>query len=225
LFLAIRGLRMPSSKAFYLLYGPPASGKTYLALKLQREHGFHYLSVGEITRREIASDSTEGRQLKYYLDNVLEYPPELISGVLRMEIARVPRSCKHVFLDGFPKYDREVKSFLKMLADLAIRLVAIVLLECPLAEVLRRVSQRRMCRGCGRQCTANRNARCPHCNGDLVRRDDDEPIVLQRRYRDYTTSIAETLEFLKACEAPIVRISATESRRMVYTLLRQRLSL
>lgn len=209
----------------YLLYGPPGSGKTGLAHRLQEDHRFFYVSAGEITRREISSKSAEGLLLKHYLDNVVEYPTELISSVLRRGLSRVPSSWDRVLLDGFPKYRNEAGAFLEMVPELAITLAGILILECPLGEALQRASTRRLCRNCGYQSAAFCDEGCPHCNAELIRRDDDEPQALQRRYRDYAETVEDTVASFNASGTRIIRICATESPELVYNSVCQQLSL
>lgn len=209
--------------AFHLLYGPPASGKTDLALRL-KSRAFAYISTGEITRREIAAESTDGKRLKYYLDNVLEYPSDLIAGVLRRELAHLPPIPQRVILDGFPKYRNEVDAFREILAEPGNSLASIIVLECSLSEVLRRVRDRRLCLVCGHQCALTANDRCPHCNGQLTRREDDDDFIIRRRYSDYCSSLADTLEALGAPESSIIRISATDCPQVVYTHVYQQLA-
>jgi adenylate kinase family enzyme len=69
-----------------LLYGPPASGKTTLAKGISNNFDISYLSVGQITRREIANKTDVGHRLKKYLDDVVEYPVEFIGDIVEKEL-------------------------------------------------------------------------------------------------------------------------------------------
>ena len=210
----------------YLLYGPPGSGKSTLARRLESEQQVQYISVGQITRHEIERKSVVGQQLKYYLDRVVEYPPDLISEIITNRQSALPRDCKRALLDGFPKYPAEAPVFLQLLRSSNIMLAAVIVLEGPsLENLLHRVHSRLFCGDCGCQTFVDSYpTECPQCGKSLKFREDDEPAILQRRYNDHISSIENTLSALNLSSGQIIHIGATESPDVIYTAACRELS-
>ncbi|MBI5133819.1 MAG: nucleoside monophosphate kinase [Candidatus Taylorbacteria bacterium] len=182
-----------------IMYGPPTSGKTKTALELSARTGYSYLSVGNITRSEISKGTADGILLKACLDAVVEYPPELIARVVESRLRSLrDTAAKGVILDGFPKYKGEVGLFLTLCDSLSIRIDKVIVLDLGLKEALRRASLRRICGECLTQFMASEavGGRCPACGGEMKVRDDDQPKNLERRYRDHSLSLRETLDAL-----------------------------
>lgn len=196
----------------HLLYGPPASGKSTVASEICNSSGMEYLSVGEMTRREIASGSLMGQQLKKCLDQVVEYPVELITRVIERRIVDTLEGGRGFILDGFPKYPRETSAFLGLMEKHNFAIDAVILIDIPFEEALKRVSNRLICQNCLSQTSfrANTDGGCGNCGGILIVRDDDKPEILLRRYKDYKSSIGETLSILSGHYSKLVRVDGSK---------------
>ncbi|OGM92415.1 hypothetical protein A2755_01495 [Candidatus Wolfebacteria bacterium RIFCSPHIGHO2_01_FULL_48_22] len=134
-------------KAF-LLYGPPASGKTTIADFLSNRLNAKYISVGFVTRKEIARQTILGRELKKCLDAVIEYPAKLISTVMEKEIETAKSKFHALIIDGFPKYEWEIPEFLKILNKQTIGINGVFIIDLPFETVKKRVKSRRICKSC-----------------------------------------------------------------------------
>jgi adenylate kinase family enzyme len=106
----------------YLIYGPPGCGKTTIGQLISNNSTLKYISVGEITRREIYSQSEVGKKLKYYLDLPLEYPIELISNLIQVNLDNLIENKTDFILDGYPKYYWEAENFINYLKQKNIKL-------------------------------------------------------------------------------------------------------
>ncbi len=184
---------------YFIIYGPPGSGKTTVAQEVCKRIGVSYLSVGEITRREIATLSDLGLELKSCLDRVVEYTPELITRVMKPYILSARLS--GFMLDGYPKYPNEVSPFISVLEEGNMQISGVLILSLSLREAMERVSNRKVCLGCGKQFSSTIRV-CSSCKGILVRREDDQPAIFSRRFRDHASTISQTTSFIRKYVSP-----------------------
>lgn len=191
-----------------LLYGPPGCGKTRLALALCSHLDLSYISVGELTRREILLQTTRGYLLKECLDAVVEYPTELINSLIEDNITLPEVQRRGMIMDGFPKYQNEAEAFIRLKEKHNITTSAIILIELSYDEIFQRVSNRKICSVCLGQHVSeqHKDSSCPTCGGVLVKREDDQPELLARRYKDYVGAIHSVLDVLSGSNRPKVKI-------------------
>ena len=93
-------------------------------------------------------------------------------------------------LDGFPRTDPQAAALDKLLADLGAALDLVLELVVDDDEVIRRLSGRRTCRGCGKIWhvefdAADPDGICDRCGAELFQRDDDKPETIATRLREY----------------------------------------
>lgn len=197
-----------------LLYGPPASGKSTIAKKICSIWNLEYISVGKITRTEIEKKSAIGKELKNYLDLVVEYPVELITTVVFLAINKCINSGKFFILDGYPKYDWEAREFLKQKKHFDI--AGSIILEIPFETAKIRSKNRRVCPKCQEsQSIGSIENQCLFCNTSLILREDDSEAIFIRRYNDYITNIDKTMNVLRNEKIPELRINSSNNIKQI----------
>jgi adenylate kinase len=100
-------------------------------------------------------------------------------------------------LDGFPRTVRQARALEEILDALDVPLDAVLELSIDENEVVRRLSGRRTCHGCGHNWHVEFDKPadagvCDACGGDLFRRDDDAPATVRHRlevYADQTSPL------------------------------------
>jgi adenylate kinase len=120
-------------------------------------------------------------------------------GELIAERLRQPDASAGFILDGFPRTVAQVGILDGVLEKLSVDLDGAYLLVAPEAEIVSRLSGRRICPGCGEVYHVdNRPPRsagvCDKCGSALVQRPDDtEEVILDRLkvFRNQTLPIAE----------------------------------
>src|SRR5438270_10536874 len=116
-------------------------------------------------------------------------------------------------LDGFRRTTPQAVALDKLLADLGTGLDLVLELVVDDDEVIRRLSGRRQCRGCGKiwhlefEAPAHGNI-CDRCGGDLYQRDDDKAEVITKRLREYDDKTAPLVDYYGA-QGKLVGIDAT----------------
>jgi adenylate kinase len=178
-----------------VLLGPPGAGKGTQAKQIIDKLGLVHLSTGDILRDEVARETVLGKTAKAFMDRGDLVPDQLIIDMIR---GRIEAATDEGFLlDGFPRTTAQ--------ADALAAFAAIdVVLNIGLAreEVVRRLTSRRVCRGCGAIYNLTFNlaegeTTCAKCGGELYQRDDDKTEVIANRYDIYENSTAPLINFYK----------------------------
>ena len=174
--------------------GPPGAGKGTQAKRVVSELGLEHLSTGDILRDEVARSTGLGKEAKGFMDRGELVPDGLIIDMIR---GRIERAKKGFVLDGFPRTVAQAEAL-----ETISKLDAVVNIDLSRAEVVRRLTARRVCRACGTIYNLGFNlsagtTRCEACGGELYQRDDDQPAVIENRYDVYERSTAPLIAFYR----------------------------
>jgi adenylate kinase len=118
-------------------------------------------------------------------------------------------------LDGFPRNVAQAEVLRAILADKKTPLDAVLELAVDTAEIVLRLSGRRVCRNCGKvwhlefDKPSNPDV-CDICQGELYQRDDDKEEVVTRRLEVYQEQTAPIIAFYRT-EGLLITISAVGS--------------
>jgi adenylate kinase len=140
-------------------------------------------------------------------------PDEVTINMVRDRLAE-PDAGDGFLLDGFPRTTPQAVALDKLLeADLGNSLDLVLELVVDDDEVIRRLSGRRTCRGCGKIWhvefdATSREGVCDRCNGELFQRDDDKAETIAERLRVYTRDTAPLVDYYGA-QGKLVGIDAT----------------
>jgi adenylate kinase len=195
-----------------VLVGPPGAGKGTQAEFVAAHLAVPKISTGDIFRANVASGTHLGRQAKRYMDAGQLVPDEVTINMVRERLAE-PDAADGFLLDGFPRTVPQANALDKLLADLGTGLDVVLELVVENDEVIRRLSGRRTCRGCGKVWHVEFDAptsqdRCDRCGGQLFQRDDDKPETIAERLRVYARDTAPLIQFYGA-QGKLVGIDAT----------------
>jgi len=177
-----------------VLLGPPGAGKGTQAKRIAGTGGFVHLSTGDILRDEVARDTELGRTAKSYMDRGELVPDALIIDMTR---GRIEAAESGFVLDGFPRTVEQAEA----LAGIT-PLDVVINIRLAREDVVRRLTARRVCEGCGKIYNLLYDApedesTCPACGGALVQRDDDKRSVIENRYDVYERSTAPLIEYYR----------------------------
>ena len=167
-----------------ILLGPPGAGKGTQAELLTAEFPLAYIATGDMLRAAVAAGTPLGRQAKQYLESGELVPDEVIISVI-LERLQDDDAADGFLLDGFPRTVPQAEALGQALEDLGRRLTAVLLIEAPDDEIVRRLSGRRI----------SASGRVYHVEFDppaeegvddvdgspLLQREDDKPETIRRR--------------------------------------------
>lgn len=126
-----------------VIFGAPGSGKGTQSDRLISKYGLHHISTGEVLRDHIARGTELGKIADSYISKGLLIPDDLMIRVLEHVLDSDPENTsKGVIFDGFPRTIDQAKALKKMLASRGSKVHAVVGLEVPEDELIRRMINR-----------------------------------------------------------------------------------
>ena len=168
-----------------ILLGAPGAGKGTQAEVLSHKLGIPTISTGNMLRAAIANGSAVGLEAKSYMDKGALVPDSVIIGIVKERLAE-PDCAKGFILDGMPRTIPQAEA----LEANDIHFDAVVSLEISDAEIIGRMSGRRVCPKCGATFHVVSNPPkqegvCDVCGDALIIRPDDAPETVQSRLDVY----------------------------------------
>lgn len=186
--------------------GPPGAGKGTQSDRLADELGIPHYSTGDMLREARESGTDLGRAADRYMSAGELVPDEVVLGIVREVLSSGPGRQGFV-LDGFPRTVAQAEGLAEILSDQGVELDAVLNLQVPEEELVRRLTARRVCRENGHLTSADEaeDGRCPVCGGELVQRRDDRPETVRRRLQVYEEQTRPVLRWYREEADPPVR--------------------
>ena len=172
-----------------ILFGPPGAGKGTQADRLQTDFQLPFISTGDMLRGNVKEETELGKQAKSYMDAGELVPDELIVAMAAERLQKEDAQDGFI-LDGFPRTLEQAGALERQMSELGRRMTAALLIDVPDAEVIRRLSGRRVCVKSGHNYHVEfdppkHEGVCDQDGSRLIQRDDDKPEVIQNRLRVY----------------------------------------
>jgi adenylate kinase len=197
-----------------VLVGPPGAGKGTQAQFLSLHFAIPHISTGDIFRANLKDGTPLGLEAKGYMDRGELVPDSVTNEMVRDRLSKDDLA-NGFLLDGFPRNVAQAEVLRAILADKKTPLDAVLELAVDTAEIVLRLSGRRVCRNCGKvwhlefEKPSNPNL-CDICQGELYQRDDDKEDVVTRRLEVYQEQTAPIIAFYRT-EGLLITISAVGS--------------
>ncbi len=185
-----------------VLIGPPGAGKGTQAEYLAAHFSVPKISTGDLFRAHVGNDTPLGYQAKQYMDAGQLVPDEVTIAMVEQRLDQ-PDAADGFLLDGFPRTINQAEALDELLVQRGVKLNVVLELVVETDEVIRRLSGRRTCSGCGKiwhtefDPTAVEDA-CDRCGGELFQREDDHPETVAHRLEVYAEQTSPLIEFYAA---------------------------
>jgi adenylate kinase len=184
-----------------ILLGAPGAGKGTVSQRLVKQYGIAQISTGDILRAEVKKESPVGREAAGYMNSGKLVPDGIIMDCIK--IAVQTDSCKNGFiLDGFPRTIPQADSLKKLLADLKLKLDAVINLEVPEEILIRRLTSRRTCSNSSCQAIYNihtmptkKEGVCDKCGSPVIQRDDETEDIIKQRLVTYKEKTEPLIQY------------------------------
>jgi adenylate kinase len=208
-----------------ILLGPPGAGKGTQALRLQDDFDLPFIGTGDLLREHRAKRTELGQQAAAYMERGDLVPDEL---VVAMILDKVEAEGDDGFvLDGYPRNIAQADALGRALEQRGRRLTAVLLIDAPDQEVVRRLSGRRQCeRGHVYHVEFNPPEHDEVCDEDglpLMQREDDKPATIERRLATYHAQTEPLIEYYEE-RGLLRRFDGTRPPNEVHDHLRATLS-
>jgi adenylate kinase len=181
-----------------MLLGAPGAGKGTQAARIVEEFGLVHLSTGDILRKAVADQTTLGLEAKRHMDEGGLVPDDVVIGLVKERITQPDALERGVLFDGFPRTIPQADALGAALADSGLQLDAVVSVEVDPEAIVRRITARRQCRGCGaifNIATDGELEQCTACGGEVYQRDDDTEGVVRKRLAAYDEQTSKLVPY------------------------------
>ena len=184
-----------------VLFGPPGAGKGTQASLLSERYGAAHISTGDILREAVANKTEVGLKAKSYMDKGELVPDEVVIALAKQKLASIGE--QGFILDGFPRTIAQAKALDEALAEIGRPLDAVVSLQVDEEELVRRLSGRRVCPGCGEPYHIDSKrpeieGKCDRCSTEVVQRADDQPEAISNRLSVYENQTSPLLGYYES---------------------------
>ena len=123
-----------------VIFGAPGSGKGTQSDKIIDRYRLFHISTGDVLRDHIRRGTELGMTAKGYIDQGQLVPDELIIDILAQVLdENKDRASEGVIFDGFPRTIPQAEALEQLLADRGMHVDAVVGLEVPEEELIKRI--------------------------------------------------------------------------------------
>lgn len=208
-----------------IFLGPPGAGKGTQASRLAAEQGIPQIATGDMLREAIAKGTGLGLEAKAYMDRGALVPDDLVVGLVA-ERLEADDTKKGFILDGFPRTIEQAEALDRLLEERELALDRVILFEVSERELVRRLTGRRVCRGCGALyhvafSSPKQPGRCDQCQGELDQREDDTETTVRRRLGVYSAHTAPLLDYYRRRGGLLATVSGEEAPEVVGQAIRR----
>lgn len=180
-----------------ILLGPPGAGKGTQAGAIAEKYNIPHISTGDIFRANLKEGTPLGLEARKYMDAGALVPDDLVVRLVGDRLD-APDAQAGALLDGFPRTAPQAEALADYLEKKGRKVEHCLCLNVPDAELIARLSGRRICRDCGLACHVEYSpavdGRCAKCGGEVYQRDDDNEATVKNRlrvYHDQTSPLVE----------------------------------
>jgi adenylate kinase len=182
-----------------ILLGPPGAGKGTQAERLIEDFALPHYATGDILRGAVKEGTELGLQAKGYMDRGDLVPDDVISAVVVDRIDS-PEALDGFLLDGFPRTIAQAEALETALAPLGRKPTAVLSIEVPDDEVVRRLSGRRVCERNGHPYHVEfdppkNEGFCDQDGSPLIQRDDDREETIKHRLDVFHEQTAPLVDY------------------------------
>ncbi|EFF92596.1 MULTISPECIES: adenylate kinase [Streptomyces] len=195
-----------------VLVGPPGAGKGTQAVRLAEKLSIPHISTGDLFRANISGQTELGKLAKSYMD-AGDLVPDEVTIAMAKDRMEQPDAEGGFLLDGFPRNVSQAEALDELLSGEGITLDAVLDLEVPEDEVVKRIAGRRICRNDSSHVfhvtysKPKQEGVCDVCGGELYQRDDDHEDTVRKRLEVYHSQTEPIIDYYKA-QGLVVTISS-----------------
>lgn len=197
-----------------LLLGAPGAGKGTQSAHIEDQYGVDHITTGDALRANKDMETAYGTPREYMEAGEL-VPDPVVNKIVEAALA----AADGFVLDGYPR-NLDQAHHLDEITDLDV----VVYLDVDRAELLSRLTGRRVCASCGANYhveydpPANEGV-CDKCGGELVQRDDDTEETVRERLRVFEENTMPVVEHYEA-KGMLDRIDGNRAPDAVWADLR-----
>lgn len=181
------------------LLGLPGAGKGTQAKMISQKFKLPHIATGDIFRQQIEQETPLGKRAERFISAGELVPDQDAINIIKKELKETDIN-RGFILDGFPRTLYQAETLQEILADLNIELDQVVYIEADEEELVKRVSERRVCLNCGASYHISHNPPeeegiCDNCGQKLVQRSDDQEETVRHRIKEHSKQIKKLVNY------------------------------
>lgn len=185
---------------YIIMLGAPGSGKGTIGTEICDEFNLVHVATGDIFREEMKNQTELGKKAEEYISQGKLVPDEVTVGMVKTKLDKL----ENVLLDGFPRTIDQAKALEEYLKEKGKEITAVIDLEVPDQDIIKRTSSRVICSN--KECGASYNTVfmppkvegiCDRCGSALTKRKDDNPETIKERLDVYHKNTEPLINFYK----------------------------
>lgn len=185
---------------YIIMLGAPGSGKGTIGTEICDEFNLVHVATGDIFREEMKNQTELGKKAEEYISQGKLVPDEVTVGMVKSKLDKL----ENVLLDGFPRTIDQAKALEEYLKEKGKEITAVIDLEVPDQDIIKRTSSRVICSN--KECGASYNSVfmppkvegiCDRCGSALTKRKDDNPETIKERLDVYHKNTEPLINFYK----------------------------
>ena len=185
-----------------VLLGAPGSGKGTQSKLLVEKYKIPQISTGDLLRAAVAAGTELGKRAKAAMDNGQLVSDEIVLGMIQDRLSQADARNGFI-LDGFPRNNPQAQALDSLLARIGQPLQLALLVDVNHEILLKRLTGRRTCAGCGQMYNIyfqppRVTGRCDKCGGTLQERADDNEETIRKRLDVYEQQTAPLIAYYKS---------------------------
>jgi adenylate kinase len=182
-----------------VIFGPPGAGKGTQSDTIKAKFDVFHLSTGDMLREAIKNGTETGKLAKSYTESGQLVPDEVVIRIVDEKVAAIDKS-RGLLFDGFPRTLDQAKALDGLLSKHGRAVGAVIYLNVPDEEVVKRLSGRRMCPKCNAiyhivSIPPKVEGVCDKCGAELIQRKDDNETVIRQRLEAYHEQTLPLIEY------------------------------
>lgn len=181
------------------LLGPTGVGKGTHALELAERFSLRHAATGDLFRENLKERTALGLLARKYMERGELVPDEVVDAMIEAWV-RAADEKQGVLFDGFPRTAYQAGFLDDLFKELGRPFDLVIYLRVSDEAIVRRLSGRLICQLC--QATYHTEfhppqtaCKCDRCGGELYRRPDDTPEIVQTRLRSFHRVTGPVLDF------------------------------
>jgi len=181
------------------LYGPPGSGRSKIAIKIQQNFSIPYISFAELINQYAHDTTSLGTSLQEYLQEGGEIPLDLFIKIFSKRLSN--EDCgQGCLIEGAPWTLQQAKALYESLQSTFTFLA--INIDAQDQWLVTKAEKRLVCTNCGRVyhepfSSPKKPGVCDTCPGTLTRRHEDSPEILKSKLSAYRNAVVPVLAFFE----------------------------
>jgi adenylate kinase len=184
--------------------GPPGAGKGSIAEAIVKKYGLTHISTGELIRAEVAAKTALGKRLEKIINAGNLVSNGDAKSLVEKKVGELKKkgNFKGIIFDGYPRSLVQAEGFEELLDEFNEKISAVVYIGSSEEQIVKRLSARRHCPKCKKDYNMisgppKLEGKCDTDGAKIVRRKDDEPETIKKRYRVFLEETAPVIGFFE----------------------------